>query len=246
MSALMQFDPDFAEPSEWARMYRAAGLQVVPAMTPRENRQQWKRPALPKWRELEHELVPDFTFERWYGEQGEHTRRNNMGLICGACSGGVFVIDLDLHKHPTAQAWWLEQQDRQQQAGELETVEQVTGGGGIQLFFRAPAGWTPPTCKTSIGVDIRGQGGFAMMPPSMHESGTAYRWKPGCEPWEMDVADAPQWLCDAIVQLSIEHGGGSAVNPVTGQREHTASPTHALDSFGNLVDGREDYMTKLV
>ena len=246
MSALMQFDPDFAEPSEWARMYRAAGLQVVPAMTHRENRQQWKRPALPKWRELEHELVPDFTFERWYGESGEHVRRNNMGLICGACSGGVFVIDLDLHKHPTAQAWWLEQQDRQQRAGELETVEQITGGGGIQLFFRAPTGWTPPTCKTSIGVDIRGQGGFAMMPPSMHESGTAYRWKQGCEPWDMELAEAPQWLCDAVVKLSIEHGGGSAVNPVTGQREHTSSPTHALDSFGNLVDGREDYMTKLV
>jgi len=246
MSALMQFDPDFAEPSEWARMYRAAGLQVVPAMTPRENRQQWKRPALPKWRELEHELVPDFTFERWYGEQGEHVRRNNMGVIAGACSGGVFVIDLDLHKHPTAQAWWLDMQDRQQSAGELETVEQVTGGGGIQLFFRAPAGWTPPTCKTSIGVDIRGQGGFAMMPPSMHESGTPYRWKTGCEPWEIGFADAPQWLCDAVVQLSIEHGGASGVNPITGQREHTSSPTHALDSFGNLVDGREDYMTKLV
>lgn len=246
MSVAMNFDPDFAEPSEWARMYRSAGFQVVPAMTPRENRNQWKRPALPKWRELEHELAPDFTFERWYGESGEHSRRNNMGIICGACSDRVFVIDLDLHKKPEAQAWWIDMQDGQKAAGELDTVEQVTGGGGIQLFFRAPVGWTPPTCKTSIGVDIRGQGGFAMLPPSMHESGTPYRWKVGHEPWDMDVADAPQWLCDAITQLAIEHGGSVGVNPVTGQREHTSSPDRPLDSFGNIVDGREDYMTRLV
>ena len=171
MEPAMQFEPDFADPTEWATMYRDHGLQVVPAMSPREDAKQWKRPIIP-WRGLENELVPDFTFERWYGDAGEHSRRNNMGLIAGACSNRIFVVDLDIHKHDGAKGWWLEMQDQQTQAGQLETVEQVTGGGGLQLFFRAPEGWTPPTCKTSIGVDIRGQGGFAMLPPSMHESGT--------------------------------------------------------------------------
>jgi hypothetical protein len=225
-------------------MYRGSGMQVVPAMSHRENKNQWKRPALPKWRELENELVPDFTFERWYGEDGEHARRNNMGLIAGACSNGIFVVDLDLHKDVRAQAWWDEMQHFQAMAGELDTVEQATGGGGIQLFFRAPLGWIPPTCKTSIGVDIRGQGGFAMMPPSTHESGKSYRWKPGCEPWEMEIATAPQWLCDQITQLAIEHGGSSGASRVAGEK--TASPNKAVDNFGNIVDGREDYMTKLV
>ena len=41
MSLAMSFDPDFAEPSEWARMYRSAGMQVVPAMSHRENKNQW-------------------------------------------------------------------------------------------------------------------------------------------------------------------------------------------------------------
>jgi len=246
MTAMQSFDPDFAEPSEWARMYRSVGMQVVPAMSHRENKTQWKRPALPKWRALEHELAPDLTFERWYGENGEHARRNNMGLIAGACSGGIFVVDLDLHKDVRAQAWWDDMFHMKQSAGELETVEQETGGGGVQLFFRAPAGWTPPTCKTSIGVDIRGQGGFAMMPPSMHQSGQPYRWKPGKEPWEIEFAEAPRWLCDQIMQLSVQHGGGSGVNPVTGEREKTASPAQAVDPFGSIVDGREDYMAKMV
>jgi len=238
------FDPDFADPAEWARMYRGNGMQVVPAMSHRENKNQWKRPALPKWRELENELIPDFTFERWYGEDGEHARRNNMGLIAGACSNGIFVVDLDLHKDVRAQAWWDDMFHMKQNAGELDTVEQATGGGGVQLFFRAPLGWVPPTCKTSIGVDIRGQGGFAMMPPSTHESGKSYRWKEGHEPWEMEIATAPQWFCDEITKLAIEHGGSSGVNRVTGEK--TASPNKAVDNFGNIVDGREDYMTKLV
>lgn len=238
------FDPDFADPAEWARMYRSVGMQVVPAMSHRENRQQWKRPALPKWRELENELVPDFTFERWYGEDGEHARRNNMGMIAGACSNNTFVVDLDIQKDERARAWWDGIVHLQKSAGELESIEQQTGGGGVQIFFRAPSGWVPPTCKTSIGVDIRGQGGFAMMPPSTHESGKSYRWKPGREPWEMEIATAPQWLCDEITKLAIEHGGSSGVNRVTGEK--TASPNKAVDNFGNIVDGREDYMTKLV
>ncbi len=246
MSLAMSFDPDFADPTEWARMYRNFGLQVVPAMSPKENKNQWKRPALPKWRELEHVLAPDFTFERWYGEEGEHARRNNMGLIAGACSNGVFVVDLDLHKDERAQAWWYEVLDLQQSAGELDTVEQATGGGGVQLFFRAPLGWVPPTCKTSIGVDIRGQGGFAMMPPSMHESGKAYRWKSGHEPWEMDIASAPQWFCEQITKLAVQYGGASGENRVTGESVKTSSPSTAIDNFGFIIDGREDYMTKLV
>ena len=240
----MSFDPDFADPTEWAKMYREIGLQVVPAMKPSENKTQWKRPALPKWRELEHDLAPEFTFERWYGDNGEHARRYNMGVIAGACSSGVFVVDLDLHKNIRAQAWWDEMSHLRSMAGELDTVEQETGGGGVQLFFRAPLGWIPPTCKTSIGVDIRGQGGFAMLPPSMHESGTPYRWKEGCEPWSLDIASAPRWLCDQITILAQEHGGSTGTTNSPAQRTNTPSTT--TDSFGRMIDGREDYMAKMV
>jgi hypothetical protein len=242
----MSFDPQFADPTEWAKMYRDLGLQVVPAMRPNENKTQWKRPALPKWRELEHDLAPDFTFERWYGDSGEHARRYNMGLIAGACSSGVFVVDLDLHKNPSAQSWWYEMLDLQQRAGDLDTIEQETGGGGIQLFFRAPLGWIPPTCKTSIGVDIRGQGGFAMMPPSMHESGTAYRWKDGHEPWALEIATAPQWLCDQIHTLAQEHGGSTGLAGTSSPAQRTHTPSTTTDAFGRMIDGREEYMTKVV
>ena len=242
--SVQQFDPDFADPTEWARMYRDAGLQVVPAMTPSENRTQWKRPALPKWRALEHELAPDLTFERWYGEQGEHARRNNMGMITGQCSGNVFMIDLDLHKNPAAATWWDGLLALHNMGGDIETPRQTTGGGGKQILFQAPAGWTPPTCKTSIGVDIRGQGGFAMLPPSMHESGTPYKWDAGLEPWEMEISMAPQWLCGEIDALVKTYGGGSTTT--SGPAERTQTPEMAKNEFGRIIDGREEYMTRMV
>ena len=164
-----------------------------------------------------------------------------MGLITGACSGGVFVIDLDLYKNVGAQAWLDEMIHLQQRAGELDTAEQITGGGGVQLFFRAPPGWTPPTCKTSIGIDIRGQGGFAMMPPSMHQSGNLYRWKEGHEPWEIGFTVAPAWLCEQISLLAKQHLPASSTS-----LERTPTPGAIIDGFGFIVDGREGYATGLV
>ena len=241
MSDNTPFDPNSAPPRAWAQMYRAIGMQVVPALS-HITHATWKRPALITWSGYTHTLVTDETFGSWYGENGAHIRRPNMGLITGTASGNIFVVDLDLHKDARAQAWWHEMIRDQRHSGQLETVEQITGGGGIQLFFRAPPGWTPPTCKTSIGVDIRGQGGFAMLPPSMHESGESYRWKTCHEPWSINIAEAPMWLCDAITLLAKQYGGATSAAAT----ERTSPPVTTVDALGKITDGREDYMTRLI
>ena len=234
------FDPSFAGAAEYAEIYRNLGLQVVPAKHPKEA-PQWKRPALPEWRELENTLAPDLTFQRWYGPNGDHANRDNMGIITGRCSNLV-VVDLDIQKNQQASLWWQMIREKQQVAQEITTVSQKTGGGGFQHLFKVPEGWTAPTCKTSIGVDIRGQGGFIMCPPSMHESGDRYEWLPNQEPWNIDIAVMPQWLCNEIDKLAEEFGGRSG-GPA-GQK--TATPDHTLTAFGQIQDGREDYMTRFV
>ena len=238
----MSFEPDFASPAEWAHYYRELGIQVVPAAVPSHLVKQWKRPMV-EWRPLQNEIVPDFTFQRWYGENGEHTNRSNMGIITGACSSNIFVVDLDTQKFVQAQAWWDQIDGMKHTAGELETARQTTGGGGKQLLFRAPNGWVAPTCKTPIGVDIRGQGGFAVLPPSMHESGRRYQWDEGCEPWEVGILDAPLWLCDEIDSLAKEYGAGGQSAPAGVK---TITPESTTTAFGQVIDGREDYATKFV
>jgi hypothetical protein len=63
------FDPDFASPADWAAMYRACGLQIIPSYMPDEVGAgvSWKRPRLAEWLTLQESLIPDATFERWYG-----------------------------------------------------------------------------------------------------------------------------------------------------------------------------------
>jgi hypothetical protein len=226
-------------------MYRAAGLQVVPSHLPSEH-QNWKRPALADWKSLQEELVPQNTFDRWYSVQGEHARRPNMGLLTGRASGNIFVIDLDEYKTPDALAWWQGVLAEHNSRIEPETCQQVTGGGGRQLFFVAPAGWQAPTNKTPIGVDIRGQGGFAVLPPSRHISGQPYAWKVGAAPWECEIAAAPDWLLQEVCELVERFGGDQhrASNPV--EKINTASPATDMDAFGARVDGRDHYMRDLI
>lgn len=235
------FDPDFNTPASWALMYRAAGLQVVPSLSPGED-EHWKRPAT-KWADLQDALVPDLTFERWYGTKGEHRNRSNMGILTGRCSGNIFVIDLDTHTHPEAAAWWQRLIEEYTGGVGIVTVCQKTGGGGIQLLFRAPAGWLAPTKITSLGVDIRGQGGFAVMPPSKHDKGE-YAWLPGNAPWECVVADAPDWLLKEVLEVVAAYGGASVKGRPAGDRGE--APSGVYNEWGRQTDFREDKMFRMV
>lgn len=235
---MTDFDPDFAGPAEWAAMYRACGLQVVPCFMPQEAAN-WKRPRLASWRDLTAELMSDTAFALLYGPGGAYATRSNMGVIAGPASGCVFVVDLDTYKHPEAAAWWRALIVVENNGLEPETVEQMTGGGGGQKFFRYPAGWHAPTNRTPIGIDIRGAGGFAVLPPSLHDSGRTYEWLPGRAPWETEIAEAPQWLLDAVEALVEAHGGDTGGGP---RQRASAPPGGDYDAFGHQVDGREELM----
>lgn len=240
------FDPDFASPSQWARLYRACGLQVVPAKSPSEvkSNESYKRPVI-AWRQHEKELVSDDQFDEWYGPNGSFIRRSNMGVLTGECSGNLLVIDLDTHKNPQAIIWW--EGIHADHAGGVisETVTQTTGGGGKQYFFRVTESVNLPTIKTPIGVDFRGQGGFAMLPPSKHESGDQYEWDDGFGPHETEFSVAPSWLLEEVMMLAAKYGAGGEAS-ASGTKEKTPTPERATDAFGNIVDGREDYMHRMV
>ena len=233
-------DSDFAAAADYAQYYRSIGWTVVPALTPGEGKQgQWKRPAV-AWREYQSG-VPDDVWQQWYGPQGQFLTRSNVGLLTGK---QVFVLDIDLYKTPAAAQWWAGVLAMHNSAMDLETVSQRTGGGGRQLFFSAPPGWTPPTNRTPIGIDIRGVGGFAVLPPSRHESGRQYEWESGHEPGETEVMEAPAWLCAEIDRLVEEHGGQPAG---TAPAQRTSSPGVSISPIAHVVqDGREEVMARHV
>jgi hypothetical protein len=80
------------------------------------------------------------------------------------------------------------------------TITSRTGGGGVHLVFRMPGDRDVrnSTGQVGDGIDVRGTGGYIVLPPSGHVSGRRYAWLRGRSPGEIEVADAPAWLLDLV------------------------------------------------
>ena len=92
----------------------------------------------------------------------------NIGLATGSSSG---LIALDLDPRNGGEASW-----RQLRADRTiaRTAKQRTGSGGRHIFFHNPG---DVRCGTlAPGVDVKAEGGYVILPPSVHPSGETYRW----------------------------------------------------------------------
>ena len=83
-----------------------------------------------------------------------------------------------------------------------------------------------------------------MCPPSLHESGERYEWIACQEPWSAEIAVMPQWLCEEIDTLAAQYGAGSSATSPKDKK--TPPPNHSTTPFGQVIDGREDLMTRFI
>lgn len=102
-------------------------------------------------------------------------RSANIGVATGAESG-IAVIDIDLPAASPSLEPLIE-------AGLSVTLTGLTGGGGIHLFYETSdtelgnsAGRLPGLDRELPGIDLRGNGGYVVAPPSVHSSGHRYCW----------------------------------------------------------------------
>lgn len=116
-------------------------------------------------------------------------RSANVGIATGAVSG-IVVIDVDL---PTAFGSLARLMDYELPM----TLTGLTGGGGIHLIYASnddnlgnSAGRLPGIEDELPGVDLRGNGGYIVGPPSLHRSEGFYGWLDAHTP----IASAPAWL----------------------------------------------------
>jgi len=93
------------------------------------------------------------------------------------------------------------------------TVCVVTPNDGRQYHYRYC-----PIAKTATavlgyksGIDIRNDGGYSVIPPSVLSSGRIYKWLEGCSPDEIEIAEFPQQLAEAI-QNTPKEGDGNGDN----------------------------------
>lgn len=160
-----------------------------------------------RWQEFQYRLATTSEVEEWFRRWPD----GNVGVVTGAVSGLV-VLDID-PKHDGDES--LARLIREH--GPLpHTVEALTGGGGRHIYFAHPGGILRNKVGLHPGIDIRGDGGCVVAPPSVHASGKAYTWVKGSDPQHTPLAPLPAWL----------------LQETTGVRQGRG---HSLDYWRNLV-----------
>lgn len=118
----------------------------------------------------------------------------NVGIITGPESGLV-VIDVD---------------PRSGGADSLKAISKLgnipvtpmayTGGGGEHIYLAHPGNGVKVKSTSQVagyaGIDIKGDGGYIIAPPSRHISGGKYSWKR--HHLQNKLAAMPEWISDLI------------------------------------------------
>jgi hypothetical protein len=163
---------------EAALAYAARGWPVVPIEA------RGKRP-LVAWLDLQSRVASPEEIDAWYRRWPDA----NVGIVTGI-TAGLVVLDVDARHAGTASLAALESE-----RGALpRTVEATTGGGGRHFYFAHPGGRVPNRVALEPGIDLRGDGGCVVAPPSVHPSGNRYAWASDRGPGETPLAPLPSWL----------------------------------------------------
>jgi hypothetical protein len=148
----------------------------------------------------------------------------NIGIRTGAGSELV-VLDVDArHKG------YISLQLLEKAHGGLPPCPTVhTGGGGRHKYLSHPG--IPIKNKTGIapGLDIRGDGGYVVAPPSRHSSGKRYEWSEHAHLDQMAIPPMPQWLRKLVNEPAPKHSKTNGDSIQEGDRNV------ALTSFAGAV-----------
>ena len=161
-------------------------------------------------------------------------RGANVAVATGEVSA-IAVVDIDL---PGA-------------LGSLEhvlehlppTLTGLAGGGGLHLVYACErklgnkTGRLPGLAAEVVGIDLRGDGGYVVAPPSRHRSGVRYSW--------LDDAVAPVLVPDWMQEAPRPRQPRAAVGPAHFHGDGSAYGLHVLSEelarLGRAAKGRRNH-----
>jgi uncharacterized protein (DUF927 family) len=200
---------DTGEAQECHKNYYAAltwvkrGYNVVPLTSPDK-----KYPGV-KWKPLQTRRVTEEELSRW-----RPMFANGVGFITGKISD-VIVIETD---GPEGDALLAEFE--RQNGPLLETLVIRSGSGrGLHRHFKHPGYEVRTKANPAIKIDVKGDGGFCVLPPSLHKNGGQYRIEHDAEP-----AELPQGLLEFIESAARKANGTQRGEPHAQLRDCNLSP----------------------
>ena len=155
------------------RAAAARGWRLLPALA------RAKTPMVKEWQKLATSDLGQL--EEWAAQFPDC----NWGMATGPGSD-VFVLDVDGDRGIAALL------AHHEQGRELPSTLTVSTGTGSHLYFRWPEDQSIRNSagKLAEGLDVRGEGGYVVIPPSVHPNGEPYAYG---DPEER-LLDAPEWL----------------------------------------------------
>ena len=138
--------------------YRQRGFSVAP-VEPRG-----KKPLI-LWQRYQTERADPSEIQKWFAE----SPAANVGIVTGAISD-VVVADIDTDEARIGLKSIVGDCD-------LDAVPRSRTGKGWQLFFKHPGVLIQNRAGIIPGLDVRGDGGYVVAPPSIHPNGKQYKWE---------------------------------------------------------------------
>lgn len=155
---------------DYALAYARKGLAVFP-ITPRQK----FPPLIEEWQNLA--TTDESQICKWW----KQWPKANIGVATGEKSGSIFVVDVD-NKNGHEGSEFIREWEEGYGDFPEETWRALTPNGGYHLYFRDSQNTdvrnTTDAGTEGSGVDIRGTGGYVIVPPSVIGN-RAYEWELG-------------------------------------------------------------------
>jgi hypothetical protein len=159
--------------------YGRLGWSVIP-IEPRG-----KRPLI-RWQVYRYRRPDGSEVAEWFRRWPDA----NLAVVTGIVSR-LAVLDLDPRHGANASLLQLEREH----GPFAQTVEARTGGGGRHWYFAHPGEILRNRVGVVPGVDLRGDGGYVVAPPSIHACGESYLWERS--PAICRLMPLPDWLAQS-------------------------------------------------
>ncbi len=156
---------------DWALYYRSIGWSPFPVA-------RGDKTPLVKWEKYQTEIATEEKIRGWWQKYPEAS----IGVATGKVSG-IVVVDVEA-------------------GGDTKdlpaTVVSHTGGGGFHFFYKYPNITVKNRVRIREKTDIRGDGGYVVVAPSLHRSGKHYEWS--IAPKEAELEEFPRWILEKCAE----------------------------------------------
>jgi hypothetical protein len=205
--------------------YAAMGWEVFPAPPGQKKSHKSEEHSGAKWGKTTDLKEIRRDFRKWPNA--------NVAIVTGATSG-IFVIEADTAEGHGVDGLASMRELEAKHGLFPETRMAVSPSGSIHRYYRHPGAGIyikNSTSELAPGVDVRGDGGMVIAPPSIKHGVGEYRWLN-----DLPIADAPAWLIEAATKKEAKKSSSRTPAGAQPQAKNSFVRRHYIGADADLEE----------